>query len=1000
MQDVRVEEITTCLPVYKLYDLNDRRELDISHFLSENKESAFKKLLVRDDDLELWEEEIPGSTMVRFRVFDTPGLDDTNGNDVKNIAKTFSALFEAKEFHLVLIMDSHHVPLLNSQERAFKSYFELFEELKGLITIVHTKVPDIHRHPRNMTVESKLSERSVFFNEIMGREVPSKRIDCDLAETGPVHLCLRRNTIREILEIATIKTPAIMSRTYVHKALVMVPVDRMVHARCMSKLDEVIKSCEELDKPQQIALEIQETKDRIKEKERLVSQHDNDDLLQLYEKRFDEEWTVFGWVRDHTIEFPAQECTISKKSVIQQSIKMKCENGGEGFKWWEVRFKRTPFQIGYYHVVLSTTRRDKHHKDIEQWKSELGDLRDKLNLQVKEDENQRAIATLTSKNLKMMRSAYRNITEHTSAKMLTLDVFKELAEAGIYQESDPGRSADALQHHLEKNFGQGPITSNMASIRDLCNPEPEENLHYHHQGGSMLPHPPRQYPEHNEFSKPNPPQAGGHLNHHPHDRLPQHHPQHYQPYPHRYQHQSKSDKEHYSHLPPPSELAHFRPPHNEQPPYECGYPYVSQFPPGGPSHSHDHYPREHINSNNRQTSTEEPASIASVGGDGGNTQYHLTKPEHVQQDTTRRNAARPDERPTRIKIVQQPLHARMCGFGEKDRRPIDPPPIVQLLLDEDHEHHPSKRVQRSSLKKTSSSSTSSANNSGKSKRKSRSSDHGHDADDDSHADNEEDESYQHDDGEDENVNAQGRSSHSAEKRTGARTARGRAAPSKQEPDNSNLTDGSESSPSLGKRDRTSGRLNSGKVKRSGSADGDGGHSHSDHSNSESDTEDQDGDDHHSDGQLQQQDPLFVLHVSLWSADGKEVRNMIATPAQSDPPKLTRILMGSLVVSPVLLNNVEGVPGWYFSFPDLSIRTEGVYTLKFSLMRFGSFDFANSDDGHASMIVAEEVSEPFTVFSAKKFPGMTESTELSKAFAKQGLKIPIRNDLRVRKADRE
>lgn len=27
----------------------------------------------------------------------------------------------------------------------------------------------------------------------------------------------------------------------------------------------------------------------------------------------------------------------------------------------------------------------------------------------------------------------------------------------------------------------------------------------------------------------------------------------------------------------------------------------------------------------------------------------------------------------------------------------------------------------------------------------------------------------------------------------------------------------------------------------------------------------------------------------------------------------------------------------------------------------------------------------------KFPGMTESTELSKAFAKQGLKIPIRND---------
>ncbi|KAG0202083.1 hypothetical protein BGX28_005293 [Mortierella sp. GBA30] len=149
------------------------------------------------------------------------------------------------------------------------------------------------------------------------------------------------------------------------------------------------------------------------------------------------------------------------------------------------------------------------------------------------------------------------------------------------------------------------------------------------------------------------------------------------------------------------------------------------------------------------------------------------------------------------------------------------------------------------------------------------------------------------------------------------------------------------------------------------------------------------------------DPLFVLHVSLWSENGSEVRSMIATPGQSDPPKLTRILMGAVVVSPILLNNERGEPGWYFSFPDLSVRTEGVYTLKFSLMRFASFDFDESGGSVASMLIAEETSEPFTVFSAKKFPGMTESTELSKAFAKQGLKIPIRNDLRPRKnADKE
>jgi hypothetical protein len=34
-------------------------------------------------------------------------------------------------------------------------------------------------------------------------------------------------------------------------------------------------------------------------------------------------------------------------------------------------------------------------------------------------------------------------------------------------------------------------------------------------------------------------------------------------------------------------------------------------------------------------------------------------------------------------IRQQPKHSRMCGYGEKvDRRPIDPPPIIQLVVDD------------------------------------------------------------------------------------------------------------------------------------------------------------------------------------------------------------------------------------------------------------------------------------------------------------------------------
>jgi hypothetical protein len=43
------------------------------------------------------------------------------------------------------------------------------------------------------------------------------------------------------------------------------------------------------------------------------------------------------------------------------------------------------------------------------------------------------------------------------------------------------------------------------------------------------------------------------------------------------------------------------------------------------------------------------------------------------------------------------------------------------------------------------------------------------------------------------------------------------------------------------------------------------------------------------------------------------------------------------------------------------------------------------------VLARCFSEPFTVYSAKRFPGVVESTALSKCFATQGIKIPIRKD---------
>ena len=49
------------------------------------------------------------------------------------------------------------------------------------------------------------------------------------------------------------------------------------------------------------------------------------------------------------------------------------------------------------------------------------------------------------------------------------------------------------------------------------------------------------------------------------------------------------------------------------------------------------------------------------------------------------------------------------------------------------------------------------------------------------------------------------------------------------------------------------------------------------------------------------------------------------------------------------------------------------------------------------VLAFVYSDKFQVYSAKKFPGVIESTPLSKCFAGQGIKIPIRKDT---KGDRD
>ena len=75
---------------------------------------------------------------------------------------------------------------------------------------------------------------------------------------------------------------------------------------------------------------------------------------------------------------------------------------------------------------------------------------------------------------------------------------------------------------------------------------------------------------------------------------------------------------------------------------------------------------------------------------------------------------------------------------------------------------------------------------------------------------------------------------------------------------------------------------------------------------------------------------------------------------------------------------------------IALLTKGP-RLKMNFVNVGSQHSSTSLNTTAAPVLASIFSGVFQVFSAKKFPGVIESTQLSKCFATQGIKIPIRKD---------
>jgi hypothetical protein len=114
--------------------------------------------------------------------------------------------------------------------------------------------------------------------------------------------------------------------------------------------------------------------------------------------------------------------------------------------------------------------------------------------------------------------------------------------------------------------------------------------------------------------------------------------------------------------------------------------------------------------------------------------------------------------------------------------------------------------------------------------------------------------------------------------------------------------------------------------------------------------------------------------------------ILVTVADSKPASenVNTSLAGTLVSSLHRLKDVDNTEGGFFVFGDLSVKLEGDYRLQFTLYEV---------NGPSVFHLKSIISEPFSVHASKNFPGMSESTSLTRSFSDQGVRLRLRKEPR-------
>lgn len=129
-----------------------------------------------------------------------------------------------------------------------------------------------------------------------------------------------------------------------------------------------------------------------------------------------------------------------------------------------------------------------------------------------------------------------------------------------------------------------------------------------------------------------------------------------------------------------------------------------------------------------------------------------------------------------------------------------------------------------------------------------------------------------------------------------------------------------------------------------------------------------------------QDPLQVYITSPYLF----VQTFLIGTNDSDPEPDLNSLTGNTCTSGHVVKDDRGVHNMMFCLNDISVKKEGSYRLKFCLFKL------NTTTGEVENLTSI-CSMPFTTYSGRHFPGMSESTSMTRLLVDAGVRLRLRKE---------